>query len=609
MLASIGDDLVRLVQDPWVQQAFLAVVLFVGALLLTRGVRRVAAELERRRALADYVRGLDEFLRGDFRDAIKALERVMERDPENVEARIALGDCYREIGNPAEAKKHHHHVHKVFGNELARNFWSLGQDELALGHYDLAVEAFERSLQLSRDESDTLWSLAHAHAEGGNSVAAGETVRRVLQKGPLLDLPGAERRRAATLLTDAAASLFAEGNAEGAVRFYTEALAFLPSDLRARAGILRAAHALGDEQRAREIVQEQVDRLRDLTSEEELLFEPARAPVADVGVPAESEASAPTFLPARVEDLGTLVAAIETKTARYRCSACGALAREHATVCGRCDVVGTLEAISELNAAYMMPLRDSGEAADEIEESAAFVQSLARKAALGDSAALERLLAMGANALYDVFAGLPAMEARRYLGACMAQLGAPAAREVRACHAARAGNGRAARAHDEFAVGFFLGMGEAGEEHFAALGPTRDAALAGALADARLDVALRDRAQKLLAAKGADALVALVEAVAAEGDDGATRRAAELVAAVGPDGVALLDRRYLQAKLLGRILGAHADRRRAAAAILGRTGMPEAAEALGRAAAREKDAVLRGHYATAKAQAESGGSA
>ena len=93
VLAISGDDLVRLLQEPWFLKGVAAVLLFGGALLLTRGLRRVASELERRRALADYVRGLDEFLRGDFREAIATLERVLERDPENVEARIALGDC------------------------------------------------------------------------------------------------------------------------------------------------------------------------------------------------------------------------------------------------------------------------------------------------------------------------------------------------------------------------------------------------------------------------------------------------------------------------------------------------------------------------------------
>jgi len=607
VFAAFGDELFQLFQEPWFLKSLAALLMFVLALILTRGLRRVAAELERRKALADYVRGLDEFLRGDFHDAIKTLERVLERDPENVEARIALGDCYREIGDAAEAKKHHHHVHKVFGNELARNFLSLGRDELALGSYDRAVEAFDRSLQLSEGEADTLWSLATAYAEGGVPVAAAETVRRIHPDGPVAGLTSLERRRAAHLLSDAAAALLAEEHVESAIRFYTEALAFRPSDLRARAGLLRAAHALGDESRAHELVREHVRELQDLTLNESVLFEPRRtAPPSE-----RSEETPPndSYLPARVEELGGLVAAIETKTARYRCSACGAVRREHATVCPECDAVGTLDALQELTDAYCMPLQSGKEAADEIEESTAFVQSLARRASLGEDAAITRLLGMGTNTLYDVFAGLPALEARRFLGARMSALGLEAGREVRACHSARAGTGKGVRPHDEFTVGFFLALGTDGEVGLTALGPVRDQAIAGAMADARLDSAVRDHAQALLSDRDVEVLSAVVDAIAAEGDEDALRRAAEIAADYGASAVDALDRRYLRSKLLGRLLGARAARRRVAADILARSGLPQAAEVLGRAAASEKDPALRTHYAAAKSRAEQGGNA
>jgi len=591
-----------------------ALLLFFLVLILSRGIRRVAAELERRKALADYVQGLDEFLRGDFHEAIATLERVLERDPGNVEARIALGDCYREIGDPAEAKKHHHHVHKVFGNELARNFLSLGRDELALGHYDRAVEAFEESLKLNRDEPDALWALALAFAEGGEPVAAANAVRRIHPDGPRREMGPDERRRAARLLTESGASLLAEGQVDGAIRFYTEALAFQPSDLRARAGLLRAAHELGDETRARELVREHIEELRELTRQESVLFEPRRtephseaAGSGTTGSGADAEPQTDgSYLPARVEDLGILVTAIEAKTARYRCESCGTLRREHAVVCPRCDAVGTIEPLSELSAAYGMPLRDRQEAADEIEESAGFIQSLARKASLGDDASLARLLEMGTNTLYDIYAGLPALTARRYLGACMAKLGPDAGREVRACHSARSTNGKVVRPHDEFTVGFFLALGDDGAAGLTALGPAHDAAIAGAMVDARLDSDLRDRAQRILSELGVPVLIPIVEAIAAEGDDDAIRRAAEIAAAHADAAVDAMERRYLQAKLIGRLLGARTGRRRVAADILARTGLRSAAEALGRAAAREKDAALRNHYAAAKTRAEQG---
>jgi len=580
------DDLSRLAQEPWFLKTVAGAALFFGVLLFTRRLRRVASELERRRALSDYVRGLDEFLRGDFRHAIETLERVLERDPENVEARIALGDCYRETGDAAEAKKHHHHVHKVFGNELARNFLSLGKDELALGHYDRAVEAFEKSLQLAPRERDTTLALARAYAEGGNAVAAADVVRALYPDGPTADLSPAARRDGARLLADAARAILDEGQPEPAIRFYAEALAFHPHDLRARAGLLRAAHALGDDARAKELVEEHLAALKELTREEDVLFEPAQPNGEGEG--AGEPAAAASYLPARVEDLGGLVVAVEERTARYACTACDARTREYASVCPRCEAVGTVEALDPVQAAYTMPLADHAGAAEEIEESAAFVQSLAKRASLGDDEALARLLAIGPNAIYDVFAGLPAIEARRYLGARMAALGAEAAREVEACLAARPG-----KPQEEFAAGFVLAVG--------AETPLSDAALAGALADPRLDPELRDRAQERLAKRPAP-LAALVDAVALHGDPEGARRAAELVK--DGDGVAEVERRYLRAKLLGKLFGARQGRRRAAADILAATRLPEAAEALGAAAAREKDDALRAHYAAAKSRAE-----
>ncbi|MGH7162765.1 MAG: tetratricopeptide repeat protein, partial [Planctomycetota bacterium] len=203
-------DLRDLLREPLILEGLVAILLFVAALLVFRRIRRIAEELERRKALAEYVRGLDEFLREDYRAAIATLEQVLQRDPENVEARIALGDCCREVGDPAEAKKHHHHVHKVFGHELGRNFLSLGRDELALRNYDRSVEAFQRALDLSPHETEALAGLARAFAEGGNPVAAAETLRRVYPGGPLAEMGKAERREAARRFGDAGAAALEE---------------------------------------------------------------------------------------------------------------------------------------------------------------------------------------------------------------------------------------------------------------------------------------------------------------------------------------------------------------------------------------------------------------
>jgi lipopolysaccharide biosynthesis regulator YciM len=609
----------RFLSNPLAIEAIAAILLFVGILLVFRRIRRVAEELERRRALGDYVRGLDEFLRGDFRDAIQTLERVLERDPENVEARIALGDCYRELGDAAEAKKHHHHVHKVFGHELARNFLSLGQDELALQNYDRAVKAFERCLELAPQESDAVAGLAQAYAEGGNPLEAAGFLRQLYPEGPTQELGVAERRAAARRFAEAGAAALADGDAEHAIRLYTEALAFQPRDVRARTGLVRAAHALGDPDRARALVRKHVDALRELAQAEDVLFEPVAARPAEAGVTPEpgaaaAEAEAGTsFLPAKIEEVGGVVAAVEAKTARYECQHCGALQRDYAEQCPACGAVGTLAALTELASLYTMPVADFREAVDAVEENAAFVQGLAYRASTGDEDALRRLIELGPQVLYDIFPALRSIEARGYLGHRLAAIaaaggGGRAARIVRECHAARTQDTATARAHDEFAAAFYLTLPEGDQETcLTSLGAARDAALAVSMADPRLPDEVRDAAARWL---DENALVPVIEAVAASGDFGGVERAARLVAEWGDAAVEALEKRYFQATLLGRLFrGRKGVRRRACADVLARTGLASAAAALGKAAAKEKDPELRAHYVACRERAEQGGCA
>jgi len=613
-LAASWTDVTDALASPLALEGILALALFVGAILGFRRLRLVAEELERRKALGDYVRGLDEFLRGDYRQAIATLEHVLAGDPENVEARIALGDCYREVGDPAEAKKHHHHVHKVFGHDLARNFVSLGRDELQLRNHERAVEAFEHALRLAPRDPDALAGMARAYAEAGHPVEAAGCLRRLHPDGPRDGLGSKERREASKRFAEAGQATLDDGDPEGAVRLFTEALAYEPRSVRARTGLVRAAHGLEDPERARRLVEEHVAELKQLAGSEDVLFEPAAprqaAPhPADTASPGDVAKAAPqapssSYLPARLEDVGAVVAQVEKKTARYACTQCGALLLDYAERCAACGAVGRVEALPELSSLYLMPVADFHAAVDEVEESAAFVQALARRAAAGDEGALKRLLARGAPALYDVFAALPGIEERRYLGARLAELGPPAALEVRQCHVARGGGvGATSRPHDDFAAAFYLALPAADAEAFVrTLGETHDAAIAGVLADPRVHGAVREAAAARLRGRGG-AVMPLVEAVAASGDG--ADRAASLVRELGAEAVDALERRFLTGSLLTRILGGQrGSRRRAVADILAGTRLPAAAEALGRVAAREKDPALRAHYLAAKDRAE-----
>ncbi|HEX5138808.1 MAG TPA: tetratricopeptide repeat protein, partial [Planctomycetota bacterium] len=462
--------------------------------------------------------------------------------------------------------------------------------------------------------------MARAYAEAGHAAEAAACLRRLHPEGPTKEMGARERRDASKRFAEAGQAAFEEGDAEGAVRFFTEALAFEPRSVRARTGLVRAAHGLGDPDRARRLVEEHVAELKRLASDEQVLFEPAAprpatarllpAPAGDATPEAGGDAKAEaakadgSFLPARIEEVGAVVAQVETKTARYTCTQCGALHLDYAERCPACGAVGRIEALPEVGSLYLMPIANFHEAVDEVEESAAFVQALARRAAAGDEAAMKRLLARGAAALYDVFAALPGIPERRALGARLAELGPQAALEVRQCHAARGGGaGGTARPHDEFTAAFYLALPPGdGEVFLRTLGEVHDGAIAGVLADPKVPAAVRDAAQGRLRGRGG-ALVPVAEAVAASGDGAA--RAAALVRELGPEAVETLERRFLTGSLLTRILGGQrGSRRRAVADILAGTGLPVAAEVLARAAAREKDPALRAHYLAAKERAE-----
>ena len=597
MISSFWSDFTELLKEPLMLEGILVLMLFAIAVISFQKLGKIAAELERRKELGQYVSGLDQFLRGDYPEAIETLDKVLERDPENVEARIALGDCYREVGDAAEAKKNHHHVHRVFGHELTRNFLSLGKDELALRNYDLAVEAFQRALELSPQESDALAGLAQANADGGNPIAAAGYLRELYPNGPSKDMSLAKRREASKRFAEAAQATLRDGDAEGAIRLYSEALAFQPENIRARTGLVRAAHELDDEARARELVAEHLEVLKQLSEDESVLFEPG-APVKEADAAEESHAREMSYLPARVEEVGGVVAAVERKTARYHCGACGALQREYVRVCPACQSVGTIAALPALSGLYMMPLTGFREAIDEVEGSSAYFQRLARKASDGDGDALQKLVERGTASLYEVFAALPGIAQRRFLGMKMAEsLGAAAAIEVQQCHAARRD-----RPQDEFAAAYYLTLKDP-DAFLTSLEAARDTAVAGVMADPRLEDAIRDAAITTLKTRGEAALVPSVDAAADSGDLGAIERAAQLV--TDNAAVALIGKRYLQANLLGRLFrGAHGARRRAAADILARTGLDAAKQALGRAAAKEKDSKLREHYLRAKERAE-----
>ncbi len=623
MIFAFWNDITTAMRDPLVLQATLSVAVFIVLLVLFRRIQRAGAELERRKLLKDYVRGLDEYLRGDHNEAIETLHRVLEEDPANIEARIAIGDCYRESGDPAEAKKHHHEVAHVFQSEMPRNYLSLGLDDLALGHHEQAVESFEKASQEEAQRADALAGMAQAYVAAGYPVEAAEALRRLYPEGPAESLNARGRRDAAQRFAEAGRTQLDKDQVEDAVLFFTEALAFDPRNLRARTGIVRAAQQLGDPERAKDLVEKHLASLRDLAADESVLFEPGAAPVPAGGADAvESRATSATvllaagddgadgadatsYLPSVAADVGGVVAAVERKTARYECAECGALLRDYDDHCPACGTLGRIQSMESMRAAYTAPIRDFKGAVDEVEENAAYVQSLAVRVSDGDDAAMQKLQAIGPSSIYEVFAVIGSVANPRLFGERVSALGEVALPELRRCHAERSGSmlgpGRAA---DDFLASFALAF----DQDPQLLGQAGDRALAAVLADSALKPDIRDRAQTRLQTRGIGALAALVDALTAQNDPGALQRGAVVLAQWGPGTGIEIEKSYLESSLFGRLLKDRSgERRRLCADLLAASGLPEAVDVLDRAVAREKDAGLRSYYLRAKERAGAAG--
>ena len=113
----------------------LAVVLFVFAIfwLLMWRAGRIAETARSRAALADYLLGVEQALAGDLKGASKRLQRVLKEAPENQAARLLYGEVLAELGEPAQAHKHHLELQRAFRMESPRNDMARARSLLAGG--------------------------------------------------------------------------------------------------------------------------------------------------------------------------------------------------------------------------------------------------------------------------------------------------------------------------------------------------------------------------------------------------------------------------------------------------------------------------------------------
>ncbi|MCU0727164.1 MAG: tetratricopeptide repeat protein [Planctomycetes bacterium] len=444
----------ELVREPLFVLGVFALVGLFALWRILRALRGVADRMGRRRALREFVTGVDLMFKGEFAEARAALEKVIERDPENGEARVLLGDACRELGDPAEAHKHHYQVDRVFSLDLPRNHLSLGRDLLVLGRPEEALSHLEKAAAAYPDDRGTAGLLLDARLAAGRLPEAVNLARRLADE----DGGRAARRRLSRVLALAAREQLDQGHGREAVPLLTAALEANPALVGPRVDLVRAAWITGGERSAGKSLAEQIDRMVRLAEIAGTSFEPpgglrplsrprpglmpgesetgppriATAPVRPAlpGPPAEearlptgrssTEASPPAVadlpLPAAAETVGHLLA----REAGHLCERCGFAAGGYSETCPDCGAFGSL---AEIDRNALRPLGEVRAVFEEVSETRAFVRSLVRRAADGDPAAADRLRDMGKKVVPSIFRELPRVDDGSVLERILADLG------------------------------------------------------------------------------------------------------------------------------------------------------------------------------------------
>lgn len=137
--------------------------------------------VQQRKALADYLLGVEQALHGDLDGAFERLTAVVQTDPENHYARLLLGKVLAERGEPEQAHQQHLCLKNAFGIDTAANDRMLAQSLLAAGLPREAAEAAERSLQ--KDERSAVgWDFVYrARLQAGEFDAAAKAGKHLLQ--------------------------------------------------------------------------------------------------------------------------------------------------------------------------------------------------------------------------------------------------------------------------------------------------------------------------------------------------------------------------------------------------------------------------------------------
>lgn len=346
-------------------------------------------------------------------EAAGKLKEVLEKDPSNLDARVALGDCLREMGRAAEAERLHTEALEVFQDDRLQTRLSLAKDLLAQKRPDRACLYLEEVLALSPRHRQGLELMARAQEELQHFPEAARNLRELLL---VLDRPEEEREREelrariGRLYLCHGTALEEAGRPEDALPSFREATSWDPGLVQARAGVIRCLSLLGHGPGALAALDQTLSELESLAEQPGFLLLPPASAAAPgrsskgetrLALPGGEDAQAlpeekkvqPLQVP---EERARIAFSLLEKEAIYVCRSCG---RPWASPEAACPACGEPGGLVPAHPSLLEEIPQVDHLLDEIEENQAYLERKVGALYEGDSRAGDQLLEVGEKVL------------------------------------------------------------------------------------------------------------------------------------------------------------------------------------------------------------------
>ncbi|MFQ5506360.1 MAG: tetratricopeptide repeat protein, partial [Planctomycetota bacterium] len=227
-------ELLGWLEDPLVLELTVLVAFAAAFVWMLLRIRYSLGKLSGRKLLRAYLEGVEARLAGDPEAARKLLVPVVEADPENTGARLALGDAFYLLDEPSAAHAHHMEAREVFAAGGPMVDLALAKDLHAAGELADAVEVIDRALAAEPRNEEILeqaWSIKEEAGLFGEALRAGRSLfgrRKAASIG----------RRLALTAARAGMHCLSREDRERARAYFKESLGLDPGNVLAQRGSL-----------------------------------------------------------------------------------------------------------------------------------------------------------------------------------------------------------------------------------------------------------------------------------------------------------------------------------------------------------------------------------